>query len=226
VRTTRFWNTLYHARSKPKDWKVKFVHTILWTVSFLFISLISYMKYIVDTVYFYCIFFSFLTLTMHKQLRHPVWDQVIFSTDESAMYIVSKQSKHQNMLYDFSICFTLLCKMNERIYDMTPNRMMLDVSVSAKKKIQQTFNLITVLLSVLLRFTDYDYPFGILALLNPKILENRTSAHFCKRSLLSACFPCIKYIYTRQFVLVKTTGIHNSKRLKPNDLGTPMLAVI
>ena len=134
MRTTRFWNTLYHARSKPKDWKVKFVHTILWTVSFLFISLISYMKYIVDTVYFYCIFFSFLTLTMHKQLRHPVWDQVIFSTDESAMYIVSKQSKHQNMLYDFSICFTLLCKMNERIYDMTPNRMMLDVSVSAKKK--------------------------------------------------------------------------------------------
>jgi hypothetical protein len=48
-------------------------------------------------------------------------------------YIVSKPSKHQNMLYDFSICFILLCKMNERLYDMTPNRMMLDVSVSTKK---------------------------------------------------------------------------------------------
>jgi hypothetical protein len=61
----------------------------------------------------------------------------IFSTDESPMSLLIKLSTHQELLYDWSIYSTVLqkigwLKMNDRLPDVTPNGMSLDVSVSPK----------------------------------------------------------------------------------------------
>ena len=78
-----------------------------------------------------------------SDIPYGVKSGFIFSTDQSAMNLLilklSKLSTHQELLSDLSIYLTVLhmigrSKMNQRLNDMTPNRMLLDVRVSPKKK--------------------------------------------------------------------------------------------